>query len=58
MGEWLLPYDAVRSAADPDDSLMRFLASTHRAAAQRGGWDPALDCELGEPRRPRRVPGA
>jgi hypothetical protein len=58
MGEWLLPYDAVRSAADPDDTLMRFLASTHRAAAQRGGWDPALDCELGEPRRPRRVPGA
>ena len=58
LGEWLLPYDAVRTASDPDAALLRFLETTYRAAAQLARWDPALDCELGEPRRPRRVPGA
>ena len=55
MGEWLLPYEAVRSAADPDAALMQFLQSTYRAAADLGRWDPALECALGEPGRPREV---
>jgi hypothetical protein len=55
MGEWLLPYEAVRSAADPDAALLRFLETTYRAAARLGGWDPALECALGEPGRPRPV---
>lgn len=55
MGEWLLPYEVVRSAADPDATLLRFLASTFRAAASLGRWDPALECELGSLRRPRAV---
>ena len=55
MGEWLLPYEAVRSAADPDAALMRFLETSYRAAADLGRWDPALECALGEPGRPRRV---
>jgi hypothetical protein len=55
MGEWLLPYERVRSAGDPDAVVLRFLESTHRAAADLGRWDPGLDCEIGAPRRPRRL---
>jgi hypothetical protein len=57
MGEWLLPYQSVRTAADPDATLLRFLQTTYRAAADLAGWDPALECSLGVPRRPRPVPG-
>jgi hypothetical protein len=54
MGEFLLPYDAVRRAADPDKMLMSFLESTYRAAADLGGWDrTALECPMGVPRQPR-----
>lgn len=38
-GEFLLPYEAVRTSADPDATLRAFLDSTWRAAAQAGGWD-------------------
>jgi hypothetical protein len=58
LGEWLLPYDAVRRSPDPDAALLRFLETSWRAAADLGGWDPALECGLGEPRRPRPVKGA
>lgn len=55
LGEFLLPYDAVRRAVDPDAMLMRFLESTYRAAADLGGWDrDALECATGTPRKPRR----
>jgi hypothetical protein len=37
--EFLLPYDAVRLAASPDDALLAFLQSTYEAAALAGGWD-------------------
>jgi hypothetical protein len=57
MGEWLLPYDLVRRADDPDAFALRFLESAYRAAADLGGWDRALDCAIGVPRRPRRVDG-
>ena len=56
LSEFILPYDAVRTAKDPDRVLMDFLLSTYVAAAELGKWDrAALECELGEPRRPRRV---
>ena len=56
LGEFLLPYDAVRKSADPEAALMAFLESTYRAAADLGGWDrDALECPIGEPLRPRRV---
>jgi hypothetical protein len=55
LGEWLLPYDAVRTAADPERTLLDFLQTTYRAAADLARWDPALECALGEPRRPRAV---
>jgi hypothetical protein len=40
-GEFLLPYDAVRQAAAPDDLLLEFLQSTYQAAADLGRWDRA-----------------
>jgi hypothetical protein len=53
-GEFLLPYDAVRSATDPEATLMIFLESTYRAAAELADWDrAALECAVGRPRQPR-----
>jgi uncharacterized protein DUF5996 len=37
--EFLLPYSAVRKAADPDAALMSFLQGTYEAAAELGKWD-------------------
>jgi hypothetical protein len=45
-GEFLLPYEAVRIADDPDLGVARFLQSTYEAAADLGGWDrSALECD-------------
>jgi len=56
LGEFLLPYDAVRTARDPDAALMEFLQSTYDAAADLAQWDrAALDCAIGRPGRPRAV---
>ena len=41
MGEFLLPYAAVRTADDPDAFLLSFFESTYEAAAELGGWDRA-----------------
>jgi uncharacterized protein DUF5996 len=37
--EFLLPYDAVREADSPDDTLLEFLQTTYEAAAVLGKWD-------------------
>jgi hypothetical protein len=42
LGEFLLPYDEVRNAADPEASLLLFLQSTYEAAAEAAHWDRAL----------------
>ena len=56
LGEFLLPYDAVRLAADPEAALMAFLQSTYEAAAHLGNWDrPSLECDVGEPGVPRSL---
>jgi hypothetical protein len=39
LGEFLLPYAAVRAAEDPDSYLLAFFQSTYEAAANRGGWN-------------------
>ena len=39
LGEFLLPYDAVQRAADPDKALLSFLQSTYESAANNAGWD-------------------
>jgi hypothetical protein len=41
MGEFLLPYAAVRTADDPDAFLLSFFESTYEGAAELGGWDRA-----------------
>ena len=54
LGEFVLPYDAVRTSSDPDATLMAFLQSTYAAAADLGGWNrAALEGPMGVPRRPR-----
>ena len=41
MGEFLLRYEDVRTAPDPDGVLLAFLQSTYEAAADLAGWDRA-----------------
>ena len=48
LGEFVLPYAAVRAASDPDACLLGFLNSTFQAAHHLAGW-PSL--------RPRGTPG-
>jgi hypothetical protein len=56
LGEFILPYDTVRAAADPDALLLDFLSTTYEAAADAGGWDrAALECPLGVPGRVREL---
>jgi hypothetical protein len=40
-GEFVLPYEAMRTAPDPDAALTDFLQSTYEAAAVCGNWDRA-----------------
>jgi hypothetical protein len=48
--EFLLPYDTVGNASDPDRELLAFLQSTYEAAANCGGWDrSSLECQPGIP---------
>lgn len=56
LGEFLLPYEAVRRASDPDAVLLEFLQSTYEAAANSAGWDrAALECSMGQCGVPRKV---
>jgi hypothetical protein len=50
LGEFILPYDAVRTAVAPDQALLEFLQSTYEAAANAAKWDrDALECAPGRP---------
>ncbi len=55
MGVFILPYDAVRTAASPGDALLGFLRSTYDAAADLAKWDraalerPAVSADAGSP---------
>ena len=66
--EFVLPYDAVQIADNPDRVLMDFLVSTYEAAASTGKWDRAAletmrssrSCSrawLGSRPAPRRIIG-
>jgi Family of unknown function (DUF5996) len=56
LGEFILPYDSVRTASDPERMLLDFLYSTYDAAANTGHWDrPHLECREGLLRVPRPV---
>jgi hypothetical protein len=44
LGEFILPYEAVRNTAAPDQAILAFVASTYDRAAALADWDrPALD---------------
>lgn len=50
LGEFVLPYEHVRTAPDPDVLLLEFLQSTYEAAATTAAWDrAALDRPNGDP---------
>ncbi|WP_243372786.1 DUF5996 family protein [Microvirga solisilvae] len=56
LNEFILPYDTLRKADDPDTLLLEFLSRTYAAAADAAGWDrAALECEMGAPARVRPV---
>jgi hypothetical protein len=56
LGEFILPYETVRAAREPDALLLDFLSTTYAAAADCGGWDRAtLECPFGVPGRVRPV---
>lgn len=42
LGEFVLPYDEVRTAARPAQEVLNFLSSTYQAGATRMGWSPDL----------------
>ena len=50
LGEFMLPYEAMRQSPDPDAALLEFLQSTYEAAAELGHWDrAALEVNAGTP---------
>ncbi len=56
LGEFVLDYEAVRRADDPDAALFAFLTSTYEAAADLAKWNrSALECDFGQPAVPREV---
>ena len=56
LGEFILPYEAIRDARDPDRRLMAFLETTYASAAKLAQWDrAALECKTGDPGKPRNI---
>ncbi len=51
-GEFILPYEAVRTATDPEATLLTFLESTYEAAATLGDWDRSQECARGQKGKP------
>lgn len=41
LGEFILPYEAVRTASNPERAIRDFVDSTYLQAATRAGWDRA-----------------
>lgn len=41
LGEFVLPYETVRQAASPDETLLEFLQTTYESAAVLAQWDRA-----------------
>ena len=41
LNEFILPYEAVRTSASPEEAIASFVESTYRAGATLGRWDTA-----------------
>lgn len=54
LGEFVLPYEAVRTAPDPDHLLLTFLQATYEAAADLAAWDRGALERPGPPSLPAR----
>ena len=51
LGEFILPYGAVRSADSPEDAILAFVESTYDLGAELAGWDrAALEAPPGNPK--------
>lgn len=55
LGEFVLPYEALRSAPHPRKALLEFLESTFHAAAGLADWDTDLTCAIGRKGLPRVI---
>lgn len=53
--EFVLPYEAVRTASDPRAALLEFLQTTYDYAAKLAGWEKSLSCEIGRKGAPRII---
>ncbi|WP_281180069.1 DUF5996 family protein [Nocardia amamiensis] len=54
--QFLLPYEAVRTAPDPERALLEFLDTTYAAASELGHWDrAALEADPGRWNHERRT---
>jgi hypothetical protein len=53
MGEWLMPYEAVRTCADPRRAILDFLEAIYGVATDLGGW-VAEAHEYARPPAPQR----
>jgi hypothetical protein len=56
LGEFVLPYEDVRTARDPEATLLEFLHSTYAAAADTAGWDRAALERPDERHRSEKLP--
>ncbi len=58
MGEFILPYESVRTADAPEAAIAAFLESTYAAGASLGGWDrAALEARPSAEENPSRRTG-
>lgn len=57
LGEFVLPYEAVRSAPDPEAALLEFAQDTYEAAARLAKWDRESLEWPGGAQGPREVRG-
>ena len=53
MGEWLMPYEALRTCPDPRQAILDFLGAAYRVTQTHGGWDAAAH-EYVRPPAPQR----
>ena len=54
MGEWVMPYDAVREKRDPRKVILTFLEGVYGVATSLGGWDAEALTYVKPPPAPRR----
>ena len=55
LGEFVLPYEAVRAAVNPREALLEFLKYIFGVAAELAKWDTDLTCAVGRKGLPRVV---